>query len=484
LRRGASWQMRIEGRGTGRNRWPSCSSHPNAPGIIPDCDVHRHVHYSTSVLKMTADELTTLYEELSYPSAAKFRRAVQKRGDSVSLKDALAFVQTYGQQQVTAPRQKYQGKIVSDGIDDRWAADLVSFTAQPAKTNTQTYTHILCVQDIFSRKIWSRALPNATSKEVTLAFKDILRVSDRICKEINTDAGTEFIATEFKDMLKEKGINLHRVSDSRNDIATLDRAMGSLKTILTKRTVTIGAGNWAQELKKATNSYNNTQHEHLGVEAPNEVETNKSLQFDLQVQASKDHDVQHKVNTKRRAKLEASTFFREENTESKGLKGLPQRGHKPRYQEELRTIGRIEGKYVYDTEGRRSLAKRILPVPEDTRDDIKFPAFAAGGDQRIQNKQQRATVELVTRIAATLTTGSKDISRLTVALNAADRAVLKLNKLTMKKLVAIHPETFTLLGRKVSLVEGKAGASSSSDNQPPEQKMIRVPGRKRLLKAE
>jgi hypothetical protein len=133
---------------------------------------------------------------------------------------------------------------------------------------------------------------------------------------------------------------------------------------------------------------------------------------------------------------------------------------------------------------RRSLAKRILPVPEDTRDDIKFPAFAAGGDQRIQNKQQRATAELVTRIAATLTTGSKDISRLTVALNAADKALLKLNKLTMKKLVTIHQETFTLLGRKVSLVEGKAGASSSSDNQPPAQEMIRVPGRKRLLKAE
>jgi hypothetical protein len=145
LRRGVSWQMRIDGRGTERNRRPFYSSHPNAPGIIPDYAPHRHVHFSTFVLKMTADELTTLYEELSYPSAAKFRRAVQKRGDQVSLKDALAFVQTYGQQQVTAPRQKYQGKIVSDGIDDRWAADLVSFTAQPARANTQTYTHILCV---------------------------------------------------------------------------------------------------------------------------------------------------------------------------------------------------------------------------------------------------------------------------------------------------------------------------------------------------
>ncbi len=78
---------------------------------------HRLVLYCNSVSKMTDEELTALYEELSYPSAAKFRRAVQRKGGNVSIKDALAFVETYGQQQVTAPRQQYKGKIVADNID-------------------------------------------------------------------------------------------------------------------------------------------------------------------------------------------------------------------------------------------------------------------------------------------------------------------------------------------------------------------------------
>jgi hypothetical protein len=458
--------------------------HPNGSGTTQPCAPLSHAHFSTFVLKMTADELTALYEELSYPSAAKFRRAVQKRGEQVSLKDALAFVQTYGQQQVTAPRQQYKGKSVADNLDDRWAADLISFTAQPAKANTQTYTHILCVQDIFSRKIWTRALPNATTKEVSAAFKDIIRVSGRICKEINTDGGTEFATQEFQDLLKAKGITMHRVSESKNDIATLDRAIGTLKNTLTKRTVTIGAGNWAQEFKKATISYNNTTHAHLGDEAPNEVEDNKSLQFELKVQASKDHDVQHNLDTKRQAKLEASGHFREETTGAKALKGLPERGHKPKYQDEVRTIDRVEGKYVYDTEGRRSLVKRILPVPDDTR-EVEIPAFAAGGDQRVQERQKQATAALASQLADTLAGGGKDMAQLSLSLNEAGKALLKLNKLTMRKLLTIHPETFTLQGRRATLTAeenaNEPGTSSGSGNPPPTQTRTKVPGRKRLF---
>ena len=432
---------------------------------------HRPVLYCNSVSKMTDEELTALYEELSYPSAAKFRRAVQRKGGNVSIKDALAFVETYGQQQVTAPRQRYKGKIVADNIDDRWAADLVSFTAQPAQTNTQTYTHILCVQDIFSRKIWTRALPNAQAKVVTAAFIRILTASGRICKEINTDAGNEFVTSDFKDMLKEEGILLHRVSDSKNDIATLDRAIGTLKNILTKRTITIGAGNWAQELKKATASYNNTQHEHLGTEPPNEVKDNESLQFDLKVKASQDHDIQHNLDIKRLDKL-APGYFRAETTEAKGLKGLKPRGHKPKYQEEVRTVDRIEGKYVYDTEGRRSLVKRVLPVPDDTR-DVKFPAFAAGGDQRIQEKQKKATRKLAKKLAIVLANGDKDLAKLTLSLEADSKALLKAQKLTMRKFIMRHPETFTIQGRKVTLTvkeptnePGAAASSSSSSGVP------------------
>jgi hypothetical protein len=299
-------------------------------------------------------------------------------------------------------------------------------------------------------------------------------VSGRICKEINTDAGSEFVAQEFKDTLKEKGITMHRVSESKNDLATLDRAMGTLKVILTKRTVTIGAGNWIQELKKATISYNNTAHEHLDDEAPNDVQDNKSLQFELQVQAARDHDTQTKLDTRRQKKAEENGYFREETAASKVLKGLRPRGHKPKYDEEVRTIDRIDGRHVYDTEGRKSLIKRILPVPEDTV-DVAFPTSALKGDERKKKAQLEATAELATKVAGVLKNGAKDIAQLSGIINTTDKATLRANKLSMRKFLEIHSGTFKLQGRKATLAQELAnepGTSSSSNYiapQPPAQ---------------
>ncbi len=88
--------MKRGGRDIGKNRQQYCSSHPTESDTTRQYEQHRRAHYSTSVSKMTADELTALYEELSYPSAVKFRKAVQKRGESIYLKDAIEFVKTYG----------------------------------------------------------------------------------------------------------------------------------------------------------------------------------------------------------------------------------------------------------------------------------------------------------------------------------------------------------------------------------------------------
>jgi hypothetical protein len=139
-------------------------------------------------------------------------------------------------------------------------------------------------------------------------------------------------------------------------------------------------------------------------------------------------------------KLEKEGYFREEIAEKNELEGLRPRGNKPTYQEEVRQIDKVEGRYVYDTEGRRSLAKRVLPLTEYTRDNVKFQAFAVGGDQRIQGIAKRATTEVANRVAAILAKGPTDISRITLAIAAEDKTILKLDKLTTRKLIVLRPE--------------------------------------------
>ena len=62
---------------------------------------------------MDDDQIAALYAKLSYPSAAKFRATLAKRGVKISVKDAQAIASRFGQRQVLAPERQFPGHIVS-----------------------------------------------------------------------------------------------------------------------------------------------------------------------------------------------------------------------------------------------------------------------------------------------------------------------------------------------------------------------------------
>ena len=86
------------------------------------------------------------------------------------------FVQSRSERQILAPKPKYEGNIVATYENERWAADLISYVSRPAKLEDKTYTHILLVQDIFSRFLYARPLVSVS--ETTKAFEEILSESE------------------------------------------------------------------------------------------------------------------------------------------------------------------------------------------------------------------------------------------------------------------------------------------------------------------
>ena len=52
---------------------------------------------------MEDQQIEELYAKLSYPTAAKFRAALEKRGIKLSAKAVQEFVSKYGQRQVLRP---------------------------------------------------------------------------------------------------------------------------------------------------------------------------------------------------------------------------------------------------------------------------------------------------------------------------------------------------------------------------------------------
>jgi transposase InsO family protein len=146
------------------------------------------------------EKLQSLFHRLAFPSALQLRRAVIAREKAraarvprpsdyqpwrSTIQDATEFVSKAGQRQILAKTQPFDGKIASGRLDQRWAADIISYVAQPAKTAEGLKQYILIVQDIFSREIWTRALSSMKAVKVAQAYKEILRESRRTPRELS-----------------------------------------------------------------------------------------------------------------------------------------------------------------------------------------------------------------------------------------------------------------------------------------------------------
>ena len=136
--------------------------------------------------------IQSVFEELNRPGVERLKQALRSRGIPFKDQEVQSLVRGSEQKHVFAPRQRYEGKITSSSLNDRWAADLIDFTAQPSPP----YTHILIVQDIFSRKLYARVLRGTTPQETAAAFRNIVATSARP-NELSTEAGAEFNRAPF-----------------------------------------------------------------------------------------------------------------------------------------------------------------------------------------------------------------------------------------------------------------------------------------------
>ena len=130
----------------------------------------------------TSEEILEIFEELNYPSATKLRAALIKRGYKARLKDVEEFVKSQTPTQLFAKAPNYRGKIIASRPNERWVIDFIDFTAEPSGQ----FKYIFLIQDIFSRKLWSKALED---KDMSSAIQQLrtLFADEEKPAEINAD---------------------------------------------------------------------------------------------------------------------------------------------------------------------------------------------------------------------------------------------------------------------------------------------------------
>ena len=378
---------------------------------------------------MDAQQIGTLYENLGYPSAALFHKALRRRGIPARLKDIEEQLTKYqSSRQVTGPKPKYEGKIVSFDFNHKWAADLISFVSRPVKTNEGTFKHVLIVQDVFSRFLWARVLEN--TMDASNAFEEILKESENRMvdagpypEELTTDAGNEFNNQEFKNLCQRYSIE-HIIKDSRDAhaIATLDRAIGVLKKNIQRIQLNQG-GNWLTILDRAVEAYNNTENSTTKAE-PNSVTDDEA--FKMKQKAA--IDLAHNTNLirKRQEKLRNEGSYRVHEP-GKQLKGLRQRIDANTWSKEIHQVKDFPAPgMVRDTNNTETLTKFARPVPRDSSTLFKPPD----------------TLEPFAIRLKYILTGPKNIGQAAKEMkrDVGFTQTLKENKLTFKDFVRKYPQ--------------------------------------------
>ena len=381
-----------------------------------------------------------VYRELNYPSKRKLALALHARQIPFTGEQLEELTRTSAMRQIFAPPPKYEGKVTSARMNERWQADLANMTSKPGGSGED---HILFVMDIFTRRVWARAMKGSTAITAANAFESILEEAGAKPVELNTDGGGEF-SSSFSKMLERQGINHRRklTPDSRNDLATLDSAMGVIKVGIEKEKTERKENDFTKVLDKVIRGYNASPHSHLDNEAPKDVEANIGLRFELRRDAVKENQHNVSINTKIQNRLTNEGAFRTLVPGSQ-FKGRDQ----PLYSNEVHNVTPQVGNVTKDKKGEIHLSKLLLPVPA-TSQTTETMQFARGGSARIEAAKKQslqphadALVARLQEVGRSMTTA--DASKFLRTKPGFDAAIRSVS--TFGEFVRLFPTTLTLI---------------------------------------
>ena len=295
-------------------------------------------------------DLHQLWVDLNRPSPEKFRLALQRRGmvspPVAQLREL--FYKYQSSKQIFAPPPKYKGKIFSPGMDRRWAADVMVL---PGK-------YVLVVQDIFSRYAWAEPIDSPMTAD--RGMEEVLRKAGVTPDEITTDADPGFQTRGFNELLSSKGIH-HTIREGRNDLATVDRLISTLKRAL----ATDAADNGEATVASVVAGYNDSSHPRLMQGAPDDLRKpngeigNKIIYFRREEEEAKNIQQNTDEIKKRAGKLDEGfrVYIHKES--------LGRRVGNARWGREIHT-GTVDGAFIKDETGEYHPTKEVLPVPVES----------------------------------------------------------------------------------------------------------------------
>ena len=208
------------------------------------------------------------------------------------------------------------------------------------------------VQDVFTREIATKALPDKRAETVTAAAAEIIPslVQGEGNYVVTTDLGNEFRGLEGA----LPGGAVHRQKDptDRNATAVVDRAIQTLKKDLAGMVARRGGG-WGEHVDEAAEAYNARPHQAVTV-APEDVETMPAATFRVYQDNARKFKHNDELTRSRQRRLDEAGAFRAPTNAARSFQ--PQYGA-------VREVADYDSMTVRGTDGSETLLKHALPVP-------------------------------------------------------------------------------------------------------------------------
>ena len=164
-----------------------------------------------------------------------------------------------------------RNRVLVDGIDYEWQADLVDMSSLSEYNDGVTFL-LTCI-DVFSKYAWVIPLKSRAGTSMEKAFKTILK-SGRTPEILYTDKGREFTNRLVQKLLKTKNIKFF-TSQNETKASVVERFNRTLKTKMYKYFTWKRNLRYIDILQQFVSSYNNTVHRSIKMKPTDVNELNE-----------------------------------------------------------------------------------------------------------------------------------------------------------------------------------------------------------------
>ena len=315
------------------------------------------------------DDILFIYKKYNRPGAQKLLQLSRAEGIQATPKQIKEFLENRTEEQQlkeTKNNKKSHGYIVSYNPFNRLQLDI--FVLKKYESSNKGYGYILCIIDIFSRKVWCYPMKSKSLNDTTPAIKTFFSTSG--LHEFNSKALVIIMSdsdSAFKGENREEEQNFQKVLSSNNAVlepvklndhqalGVIDVFAKNLKRILSKEFLENKNTKWIDILPDIIERYNNTPHSSLDDITPNQaISDPKKRQhiMHLNILKARDNGFVTDLKPGDKVRIDDTALFK--------------KGSESRWSDEIHVVKEATGKTVTLTDGTTHKRSKILMVPHNT----------------------------------------------------------------------------------------------------------------------